>query len=164
MESLKVKSLELQRQAHQLLFIEDDAPIYSDVFCRQNHTILALSDALFSLWSTSAALSPEEDAEICLSLLMGYNATIYDNGDKQTHIQQVLDRCWDVLDLLPASLLKARLLTYCYAEVYDEELSGEAHCIMNSWKHRDLTAEEQEVISLLENVEGNPYPWTEIEE
>lgn len=55
---------------------------------------------------------------------MGYNATLYNNGDKEERIQHILDRCWDVLEHLPASLLKVQLLVYCYGEVFDEELAG----------------------------------------
>ena len=49
MESFTTKALELQRLAHQLLFFEEDASLYSDDFCRQNRTVLTLSDTLYSL-------------------------------------------------------------------------------------------------------------------
>lgn len=107
---------------------------------------------------------PEEDAEVCLALLMGYNATIYGDSNKQEHIQQVLDCCWKVLPHLPVSLQKLRLLTYCYGEVYDDALSREAHDILKSWGGRELTAEEQEIAGLLDSMEANPYPWEEVEE
>ena len=86
MESFTTKALELQRLAHQLLFFEEDASLYSDDFCRQNRTVLTLSDTLYSLWNTAGSLMPEEDAEVCLALLMGYNATIYGDSNKQEHI------------------------------------------------------------------------------
>ena len=164
MESFTTKALELQRLAHQLLFLEEDTPLYSDDFSKQNRTVLTLSDTLFSLWAAADSLTPEEDAEICLALLMGYNATLYGDGKKQEHIQQILDRCWKVLPHLPASLQKLRLLTYCYGEVYDAALAHEAHDILNSWSGRELTAEEQEIADMLNNMEANPYPWEEIEE
>jgi hypothetical protein len=161
MESFTTKALELQRLAHQLLFFEEDASLY---FCRQNRTVLTLSDTLYSLWNTGSSLMPEEDAEVCLALLMGYNATIYGDSNKQEHIQQVLDCCWKVLPHLPVSLQKLRLLTYCYGEVYDDALSREAHDILKSWGGRELTTEEQEIAGLLDSMEANPYPWEEIEE
>lgn len=40
--------------------------------------------------------------------------------------REVLDRCWDILDVASASLLKLRLLTACYGEVFDEPLADEA--------------------------------------
>lgn len=164
MESFIMKALELQRLAHQLLFFEAADPLYSDDFCKQNRTVLTLSDTLYSLWYTSDILMPEEDAEVCLALLMGYNATIYGDSNKQEHIQQVLDRCWKVLPHLPASFQKFSLLTYCYGEVYDESLACEAHNILNSWNGRKLTHEEEEIADLLNSMEENPYPWIEMEE
>ena len=149
MESFTTKALELQRLAHQLLFFEEDASLYSDDFCRQNRTVLTLSDTLYSLWNTAGSLMPEEDAEVCLALLMGYNATIYGDSNKQEHIQQVLDCCWKVLPHLPVSLQKLR---------------REAHDILKSWGGRELTAEEQEIAGLLDSMEANPYPWEEVEE
>ena len=41
--------------------------------------MLVKSDSLFSAQSSDV----EEEANICLALLMGYNATIYDSGDKE---------------------------------------------------------------------------------
>lgn len=164
MESFTTKALELQRLAHQLLFFEEDAPLYSDDFCKQNRTVLTFSDTLYSLWRRTDSLTFEEDAEVCLALLMGYNATIYGDGNKQEHIQQVLDRCWKVLPHLPSSFQKLCLLTYCYGEVYDKALACEARDILNGWKERELTANEQEIAGLLGSMEKNPYPWEEIEE
>ena len=136
MESIVAKSLELQRQAHHLLFLEDDAPMYSDVFTRQNGAVLSLSNELYSLWRAAGSIIPEEEADVCLSLLMGYNATIYDDGDKQARI----------------------------AEVYDDGLAEEAHAIMDGWRKDSLAPEEREMIELLRGIEENPYPWVEVEE
>ena len=60
---------------------------------------------------------------------------------------------------LPASLLKVRLLTYCYGEVYEDELSAQAHAIIDTWNRANLTSEQQEAIDELQNIEDNPYPW-----
>ena len=107
--------------------------------------------------------SDEEEARLCLSLLMGYNATLYNNGDKEERIQHILDRCWDVLEHLPASLLKVQLLVYCYGEVFDEELAREAQAIIDTWQDRELSEDEREVIERLKDVQENPYPWSEVE-
>ncbi|WP_455590545.1 UpxZ family transcription anti-terminator antagonist, partial [Bacteroides sp.] len=115
--------------------------------------------ALFSLHGAT----DEEEASLCLALLMGYNSTIYSNGDKEARIQSVLNRCWVVLDRLPTSLLKLRLLTHCYGEVFDEELATEAHAIIDGWGNRELTEEEQEIVSLLADMEENPYPNSEVD-
>lgn len=63
-------------------------------------------------------------------------------GCKQEYIQNVLDRSWEVLPKLSASLLKVRLLTYCYGEFYDESLAKEAHEIINTWDETGLSREQ----------------------
>ena len=45
----------------------------------------------------------------------------------------IRDSSWEVLPKLSASLLKVQLLVYCYSEVYDEELSRQAHSIIATW-------------------------------
>ena len=97
-------------------------------------------------------------------LLMGYNASFIDHGEKREHIQEILDRCWDILDTLPASLLKLRLLTACYGEVFDEPLADEARAIIASWDSVSLTTEQQEAINEFQTVVDNPYPWEYVEE
>ncbi len=104
----------LYASAHELCYLGmDGRPIYSDQFTRLNRDVFSQANALYDKHGDS----DEEEARLCLSLLMGYNATLYNNGDKEERIQHILDRCWDVLEHLPASLLKVQLLVYCYGEV-----------------------------------------------
>ena len=160
MNDLTSRALELQRAAHELMYLGvDGEPIYSDTFCRLNKEILVKCDSLFSLRSSS----PEEEANLCLALLLGYNATIYDYGDKEQKKQGVLDRACEVLEQLPASLLKVRLLTYCYGEVYEEAMLREAHAIIEGWDKATLSAEQTEIMEELRNIEENPYPYEVIE-
>ena len=70
----------------------------------------------------------------------------------------------DILDTLPASLLKLRLLTACYGEVFDEPLADEGRSIIASWSVASLTAEQQEAVDEFQNVTDNPYPWEYIDE
>lgn len=150
----------LRQLSYELLHLGvDGTPIYSDRFCQLNKDVLAQSDALFAIKTTDS----EEEATICLALLNGYNATIYDHGDKEQKKQVVLDRSWSVLDQLSASLLKCRLLVACYGEVFEEELAREAHSIIDGWDARELTEEEKEIIEMLENLEENQYPNSEVE-
>lgn len=159
MNDLTSRALELQHVAHELMYLGiDGEPVYSDTFCRLNKEVLVKSDSLF----TSKSSDIEEEANICLALLMGYNATIYDNGDKEQKKQAVLDRIYNVLDKLPASLLKVRLLTYAYGEVYEEVMLEEAHVIINSWDKLALMEEQIEAIEVLRNIEDNPYPFEEL--
>ena len=96
----------------------DGSPIYSDDLSRRNGEVYRLTAALYG--SSARGTTTEEQANVCLALLMGYNASFIDHGEKQDHLQEILNRCWNLLDTLPASLLKLRLLTACYGEVFDE--------------------------------------------
>ena len=121
--------------------------------------VLLQCDSLFLLRGSTS----DEEANLCLALLLGYNATIYDYGNKERNKQSVLDRAFEVLEQLPASLLKVRLLTYCYGEVYEEALLREAHEIIGSWDNTSLSSGQAEIIEELRNIEENPYPYEVIE-
>lgn len=48
MNSLLSRALELQRVAHELMYLGmDGTPVYSDTFCRLNKEVLVQSDSLF---------------------------------------------------------------------------------------------------------------------
>ena len=161
MNDLTSRALELQHAAHELMYLGMDGnPVYSDTFCRLNKEVLVKSDSLFSAQSSDVA----EEANICLALLMGYNATIYDDGDKEQKKQTALNRACEVLGRLPASLLKVRLLAYTYGEVYEESLLKEAHAIIDGWGKEVMTAEQVELVKELRNIEENPYPFEEVED
>ena len=159
MNDLTSRALELQHAAHELMYLGmDGEPVYSDTFCRLNKEVLVKSDSLFSAQSSDV----EEEANLCLALLMGYNATIYDDGDKELKKQVILDRIYNVLEELPDSLLKVRLLSYTYGEVYEEFMLQEAHAIIDSWNKEIFTIEQMEVMKDLKNIEDNPYPFEDI--
>ena len=161
MNDLTSRALELQHAAHELMYLGMDGnPVYSDTFCRLNKEVLVKSDSLFSAQISDV----EEEANLCLALLMGYNATIYDDGDKEQKKQTALNRACEVLGRLPASLLKVRLLAYTYGEVYEESLLQEAHAIIDGWGKEVMTAEQVELVKELRNIEENPYPFEEVED
>ena len=161
--SLSEETLTLQRAAHDLMYLGmDGSPVYSDDLSRRNGEVYRLTTSLYNSVFQSSLI--EEQANVCLALLMGYNASFIDHGEKQGHVQEVLNRCWDLLEVLPASLLKLRLLTACYGEVYDEPLADEARKIIASWDSSSLTPEQQEAIEEFENVLDNPYPWEYVDE
>ena len=146
--------------SHELLHLGlDGEPIYSDRFRQLNTDVYHRCQHLFG----SHGRTLEEEASLCIALLTGYNATIYNDGDKESKIQSILDRSFAVLDHLPASLLKCQLLTYCYGEVFEEDLAQEAHQIMDSWKNRALSEEELEVMETLQTMEDNRYPCSEVD-
>ncbi len=161
--SLLEEALLLQRAAHDLMYLGmDGSPIYSDDLSRRNSEVYRLTTTLYN--SGSWGTTVEEQANVCLALLKGYSASFIDHGEKQQHVQEVLKRCWDILDILPASLLKLRLLTACYGEVFDEVLADEARRIIVSINETTLIIEQQEAIAEFQNVVDNPYPWEEIDE
>lgn len=161
MNSLESEISALSTLADELLYLGiDDTPIYSDDFTRLNHEVFQKANALYHQRGSTF----EEEASLCLALLKGYNATIYNDGDKEERIQTILNRCWEVLEHLSASLLKVQLLTYCYGEVFEEELAKEAHQIMDSWENKVLSEEELKVIELLQTMRDNRYPCSEIED
>ena len=161
--SLSEETLALQRAAHDLMYLGmDGSPIYSDDLSRRNSEVYRLATTLYNsgTWGTTV----EEQANVCLALLMGYSASFVDHGEKQRHVQKVLACCWDVLDALPTSLLKLRLLTACYGEVFDESLADEGRSIIASWDSLSLTPEQQEAVDEFQNVTDNPYPWEYLED
>ena len=161
--SLSEETLTLQRAAHDLMYLGmDGSPVYSDDLFRRNSEVYRLTTSLYN--SGVQGSTVKEQADICLALLMGYNASFIDHGEKQEHVQEGLNRCWDILEVLPASLLKLRLLTACYGEVYDDPLADEARKIIAGWTSTSLTSEQQEAIEEFQNVVDNPYPWEYIEE
>ena len=161
--TLSEETFALQRAAHELMYLGmDGSPVYSDDLSRRNGEVYRMTTTLYNSGAKGATV--EEQANICLALLMGYSASFIDHGEKQKHVQEILNRCWDILDVLPASLLKFRLLTACYGEVFDEPLADEGRAIIASWDSVTLTSEQQEAITEFQNVVDNPYPWEEVEE
>ena len=161
--SLLEEALLLQRAAHDLMYLGmDGSPVYSDDLSRRNGEVYRLTMALYRAGVKGTTI--EEQANVCLALLMGYSASFVDHGEKQQHVQEVLDCCWDVLDALPASLLKLRLLTACYGEVFDESLADEGRSIIASCDSLSLNPDQQEAVDEFQNVTDNPYPWEYIDE
>lgn len=138
---------ELQSISHELLYLGvDGTPIYTDRFCQLNTEVFRLSESLFD----KKGETDEEEASLCLALLMGYRATAYSDSNKEAKIQEILDRAFIVLDHLGDSVLKCRLLLSCYGEVFDEELIEEVRRIVDGWGGgRQLSSEEEEVVEEL---------------
>lgn len=131
---------ELYQSAHLLLHLgEDGSLIYADKFRQLNTEVTRLLNELYPVKGSSN----EEEAEICLALLMGFSSAIYNVEGQEEKVQVVLDRAYAVLQKLEASLLKCRLLLCCYAETQDKELVQEAKEMIVSWGGRELTEEEE---------------------
>ena len=164
--SLSEEAITLQRAAHELMYLGmDGSPVYSDDLSRRNGEVYRLTMALYR--SGVKGTTIDEQANVCLALLMGYSASFVDHGEKQRHVQKVLDCCWDVLDALPASLLKLRLLTACYGEVFDESLADEARAIHDGDApqrgiYGEATVAETKALQE-DGVAVTAIPWTPLE-
>lgn len=140
--TLYKKIEELRRASRELLRLgEADGMVYADDLSRLNREVCRLSRALLK----AKGETPEEEAAICVALLMGYTVTMYGNPVEQQK-QQILDRALYVLDELPVSLLKCQLLTYCYGMAGDEDLLKKACEIIDSWGGRELLEEKKEIV------------------
>lgn len=146
--------------SHQLLTLgSDGSPVYLDQLSRLNRDVY---EQALQLYNTHGD-TPEAEGELCLGLLLAFIATVYDNGRKRQYIQQVLHRSLAVLPQLSPSLLKVRLLTYCYSEVYDEALLAEARSIIASWDKAALTLEQVEIRDELEAIAQSPCMWETVD-
>lgn len=130
----------LQSKAHQLIHLGDKEGVaYADDLSRLNREVHELINVL---WNKKGK-TVEEEARICLVLLMGYSVSMYANPSDVEKRQCVIDRACSVLEKLPAGLLKCQLLV-------------EAKEIMKGWSERELNEQEKEVVALdvLKVVEG----------
>ena len=149
----------LRQLTHELLYLGmDGEPIYADRLHQLNSEVYSQAEALYG----EKAENDEEEATLCITLLKAYSATIYNHGDKDEKIQELLNRSWDVLGKLPDSLLKCQLLVGCYGETFDKELAEEAHRIIDSWMS-SLTDDQQIIIDELKEIENYPYFHVDLE-
>lgn len=158
MSTLQEKVKSLQCTSCRLLSLgEQSEDIYADDLFRLDKEVVDLTASLFGKKGTTL----EEEASLCLALLMGYSACMY-VAHRERKVQSVLNRCWNILDKLPASFLKCRLLVFCYGETYEEELAEEAYTIMKDWGGSDLTEEKQEMKEYLKALRECAYPHGEV--
>ena len=135
------KCKELYDAAHRLLYPDFSQAYFDDDLTALQWRVSELSDELI----VRRGSTPEAEGALCLALLMGCCASVCDDGAETCRKQAVLDRIERVLPKLPASLLKCRLLTFAYGEVFDERLAAEALSVFRSWEGRPLSAEETEI-------------------
>ena len=76
--------------------------------------------------------SPEEEAEILVTLFKGYDTMLFNFSlENEQVVQELLDRSMTVLEKLSASVLKCQLLLECFEQMGDEELIREVKNIVN---------------------------------
>lgn len=140
------KAKELKEKSQKLAYFQDDGEYsYIDKYKEITSWIYKTCRELIR----SRGKNDEEEADICLSVLIGYSTTI---RDPKT-IRRAIDRSYQVLPRLASSLLKCELLIYCYMEVYDENLVREAKQIMQTWNVNLLSEEEIRMRKLLQDIE-----------
>ena len=91
----------------------------------------------------------QEEAEICLTALMGYSVALRERAA----VKKMVDRALAVLPKLGPVFLKCQLLVYLYGETLDEGLAEQARAIMAGWPEATRTASQQELIVLLDDLE-----------
>lgn len=81
--TLSEETFALQRAAHELMYLGmDGSPVYSDDLSRRNGEVYRLTTALYN--SGAKGSTTEEQANVCLALLMGYSASFIDHGENRS--------------------------------------------------------------------------------
>lgn len=102
---------DLQKLSDRLLHISDEnGYIYADDLSELHQ---AIHEKIIDLYSQRGK-TPEQDATLCLAILMGYNVSMYANPEDEERKQAVLTRSLSLLDVLPPSLLKQQLSAVCH--------------------------------------------------
>lgn len=92
--SLSEEAITLQRAAHELMYLGmDGSPVYSDDLSRRNGEVYRLTMALYR--SGVKGTTIEEQANVCLALLMGYSASFVDHGESNGMSR----KCWTVVGM-----------------------------------------------------------------
>lgn len=107
---LQKKIETLRHLADNLLHIGDrDESIYADDLTLLNRNIHDQINELYPQRGNNL----EQEAALCLSLLMGYSVSMYANPEDEFKKRSVLDRSRKLLPILSPSSLKEQLLTLC---------------------------------------------------
>ena len=95
--TLSEEIVSLQRAAHELMYLGmDGSPVYSDDLSRRNGEVYRLTTALYN--SGVKGSTVEEQANVCLALLMGYNASF---DDPLADEARTIIASWDSAALTP---------------------------------------------------------------
>lgn len=79
--------------------------IYSDTFSELHHQIHHQINELYPRRGETT----DQEAALCLAMLMGYSVSMYANPEDETKRQVILNRSQKLLEILPSSLLKQQL-------------------------------------------------------
>lgn len=107
---LQGRILHLHNQACRLLHIEcSGSYLYADDLPELNKDIHDEMDALYPLRGST----PEQDASLCLALLLGYSVSMYASLEDDLKREHILVRSLELLATLSPSPLKNDLYTVC---------------------------------------------------
>ncbi|SHG07067.1 UpxZ family of transcription anti-terminator antagonists [Bacteroides faecichinchillae] len=107
---LQEKIETLRNLADTLLHIGDRQDnVFVDDFTLLNKSIYDLINELYF----QRGKTLEQEATLCLALLMGYSVSMYANPDDEFKKQSVLKRSRKILPTLPPSSVKEQLLVFC---------------------------------------------------
>ena len=107
---LQEKIETLRNLADTLLHIGDRQDnVFVDDFTLLNKSIYDLINELYS----QRGKTLEQEATLCLALLMGYSVSMYANPDDEFKKQSVLKRSRKILPTRPPSSVKEQLLVFC---------------------------------------------------
>ena len=106
----------------------DGTPVYVNELTALNKELRNLCADLL----LQKGKSPEEEAEILVTLFKGYDTMLFNFSlENEQVVQELLDRSMTVLEKLPAYVLKCQLLLECFEQMGDEELIREVKNIVN---------------------------------
>lgn len=107
---LQDKIIHLHDLAHRLLHIEcSGSYLYADDLSQLNKDIHDEMNELYPLRGNTL----EQDASLCLALLLGYSVSMYTDWEDDLKRETILSRSLELLENLPPSSLKEDLLTVC---------------------------------------------------
>lgn len=107
---LQDKIIHLHNLAHRLLHIEcSGSYLYADDLSQLNKDIHDEMNELYPLRGNTL----EQDASLCLALLLGYSVSMYAGWEDDLKRGNILARSLELLTSLPPSPLKDDLLTVC---------------------------------------------------
>ena len=107
---LQEKIDSLYSLADRFLHIGDqNGYVYADDLSLLNKSIHTLINELYP----QRGVTLEQEAALCLALLMGYSVSMYANWEDESKKQAILARSWKILPTLSPSQTKERLSTLC---------------------------------------------------
>ena len=84
--------------------------VYSDDLAQLNKSIYDLINELYPQRGETV----EQEADLCLAILMGYSVSMYANSEDEVQKQSVLGRSRKLLPVLSPSFLKQQLFEICF--------------------------------------------------